>query len=500
MLKRLLRAPLAWALALFLYSSEVNSHTNSIGYVGEGAGAVTFWYGSWHSNTTFNEGSLQLVGANGTAYGPVVTPFNLFSPTVPTGLTAGTNWFQSNGTALVPYGQGTSVSYVYQGVRFTNLQPGQYTFTYIPLGNPLSYDPNGTPTLDWQPQDNVILSSDVTLTSAIISPPGTPPTLPPTPAYTGPGSTDTMNALIQLGNKQTMSYLIAQNSTLIALTDYDCTRFDNYNVCFSIASRYNSVSEHDSSFSGVIVAAWRPIQELRVGVWAEQAASSPSISGIDYRSNEPSWGVFAVAEENTNNTGFRLRTAYSRASSSLRITRDTIATSEPGYGTAAMNTVGYGAEVSYGFDIDNDWKVSPYTGLWRVATSREQYTESGASYPISYGRNDLNTTTLTAGLRFTGRLDQNLSTVVSAGIEKNISVNQDPLTGTSNIPLLENFSMTMPKLYESVRMAGSVGLVYDIEKDQSLIAQVSARQLPEIEAYATGRINITGMIKYQVAF
>jgi hypothetical protein len=45
MLKRLLRAPFAWALALFLYSSEVNSHTNSIGYVGEGAGTVTFWYG-----------------------------------------------------------------------------------------------------------------------------------------------------------------------------------------------------------------------------------------------------------------------------------------------------------------------------------------------------------------------------------------------------------------------------------------------------------------------
>ncbi|MCX7375199.1 MAG: hypothetical protein NTY94_00505 [Alphaproteobacteria bacterium] len=44
---------------------------------------------------------------------------------------------------------------------------GKYTFTYIPLGDPLSYDPTGTPTGDWAPVDSIVLSNSI----SIVTPP-----------------------------------------------------------------------------------------------------------------------------------------------------------------------------------------------------------------------------------------------------------------------------------------------------------------------------------------
>jgi hypothetical protein len=165
----------AGALALGLSPTAALSHTNSIGYVGDGSGGVTFWYGSWHSGTTFNEGELKLEGANGTTFTPVITQFTLLENSTPAGLIPGTNYFQSDGTTLQPYADGAngvggwSASYTWQGVTFTGLAAGDYTFTYIPLGDPQSYQPNGYPTADWAPYDSVTLSSTISLSSAILS-------------------------------------------------------------------------------------------------------------------------------------------------------------------------------------------------------------------------------------------------------------------------------------------------------------------------------------------
>ena len=63
---------LAAASALLLGApTAVLAHTNSIGYVGDGAGSVTFWYGNWHPGTTFTEGSMTLQGVNGNTFAPL---------------------------------------------------------------------------------------------------------------------------------------------------------------------------------------------------------------------------------------------------------------------------------------------------------------------------------------------------------------------------------------------------------------------------------------------
>ena len=165
-----------------LLSTTALAHTNSVGYVGDGNGGLNFWYGSWHDGTTFNEAEIKIEGtdASGTAYtwsdgnGGTQTysidAFNLLSQDSPAGLISGVNYFTSDGTQLVPYdptgasNNGTTQeSYTWQGMNYTNLAPGDYTFTYIPLNDPLSTI-GGNPTQEWVPMDNVILSLGVTIT------------------------------------------------------------------------------------------------------------------------------------------------------------------------------------------------------------------------------------------------------------------------------------------------------------------------------------------------
>jgi len=151
-----------------LVSSPVFAHTNSIGYVGDGNGGLTFWYGSWHDNTQFNEAEIKIEGANGTTFTAQIDEFDLLSQDSPAGLISGVNFFTSDGTQLIDYDpddpNGGGESYTWQGINYANLQPGDYTFTYIPLGDTESSYPTGTPTQEWAPMDQVIRTLTITLT------------------------------------------------------------------------------------------------------------------------------------------------------------------------------------------------------------------------------------------------------------------------------------------------------------------------------------------------
>ena len=187
---------LAVASALLMGAPAALAHTNSLGYVGSGNGTVTFWYGSWHAGTTFTEGSMTLQGVNGTTFAPTTVNWTLIQNTEPTGLIPGTNYFMSDGTNLIPYGDpnalyGSTQSYTWQGVTFTSLSAGDYQFTYNPIAQP---------TMDWDPSSQVIRTGTVTLSAATLSGDannngvldiyetggGTPP--PPTVVSTAPGA------------------------------------------------------------------------------------------------------------------------------------------------------------------------------------------------------------------------------------------------------------------------------------------------------------------------
>ncbi|MGN6329464.1 MAG: autotransporter-associated beta strand repeat-containing protein [Rhodanobacter sp.] len=128
------------------------AHTITIGYSNSGDYALTFWYGTYH-DTHFPEGALMLSGPMGTT----TTDFTLYTQTRPDGLVDGDTNFWSDGTSLVGYDTYGSPVLTWQGMEFTGLIPGTYTFTYVPIP---------VPTQDWHPIDDVILSSSVTVITA----------------------------------------------------------------------------------------------------------------------------------------------------------------------------------------------------------------------------------------------------------------------------------------------------------------------------------------------
>ncbi len=146
------------AVLVLAPATQAIAHTNSIGYESAGPGAITFWYGSWHDDVPFTEGSFQLQGVD-VAYDETVS-FSLLSNDKPAGLIDGETNFFSNGSSLT--GTPSGGTYTWQGVSFTGLSAGTYTFTYIPIASP---------TAEWEPADSIILSSTVSLSAELIGEP-----------------------------------------------------------------------------------------------------------------------------------------------------------------------------------------------------------------------------------------------------------------------------------------------------------------------------------------
>ena len=123
-------------VAASLISSSAFAHTTSLGYVpGTTAGSVTFWTGSYqHGGTVGNEGVGTLTSIlTGISQSQSFVLGPVFSK--PAGLVDGTNnffWGANDGTSypfplsVDPVLFGGDVTW--QGVSFSGLTPGDYTF------------------------------------------------------------------------------------------------------------------------------------------------------------------------------------------------------------------------------------------------------------------------------------------------------------------------------------------------------------------------------------
>lgn len=124
------------AFVAVVVSIPVAAHTTSLGFVpGSLVGTVTFWTGSYeHGGLVANEGSVTLTGVS-VVYNNTQA-FNIAPVTVkPIGLVDGTNnffWGPSSG-GVYPFPLNTDPNLFggvvhWQGVTFTGLSAGTYTF------------------------------------------------------------------------------------------------------------------------------------------------------------------------------------------------------------------------------------------------------------------------------------------------------------------------------------------------------------------------------------
>ena len=173
MLKKIAKvlATITASAAIGIVAGSASAHTVSIGYENAGPGAVTFWYGSYHTpgeNPAYaTEGSMTLAGILGNPFASTTVPFVHHVSSKPGGLIDGTTNFYASGphagtggltpTYTLPY-----TIYRWQGVTFTGLAAGDYSFTYVPIASP---------TATWAPWNAAVLSNTVHLSGAIVQAP-----------------------------------------------------------------------------------------------------------------------------------------------------------------------------------------------------------------------------------------------------------------------------------------------------------------------------------------
>ena len=289
-------------------------------------------------------------------------------------------------------------------------------------------------------------------------------------------------------------------ATTFAL-DYDCSVFDQYGFCVSVGARNSQIGSNYSDSgetAGLLTAAYRVTQELRIGGFIDQNLVSQSPVGVDPKNTQPMLGAFAVYQENQNFSGLTVRAALAYQEGDLRITRPELTNTEPGTGRTRTSAFAFGGEIAYGFPLDGTWVAQPYAGLRRSDSQRRGYTETtsdSVDFPITYNRFGQTVTSATAGLRLRGAITPEFSLTFGAGMEHDLDSKMDRYAGRSTIAGLETFSIPASQQQNETRAVGSAGMRYMIASNQALGFDASIRQLP-----FGNDPSITTMLRYSIGF
>lgn len=256
-----------------------------------------------------------------------------------------------------------------------------------------------------------------------------------------------------------------QSSALNAGLSYDCTVFDKEGLCLSTGGRYSTTnSPNATSTSGLLIGSFKYDKNIRLGAWVDQNLSTNSADGIKLGNSKPLLGVFGVWSERNDGLGYEVKVSAGYGEKDITVTRTT-----DYQGSAKVNTKGLQSVSSYGIALDGDWIAAPYAGLKYVSISRGGYTEGGSS-PLTYDTLRQETTSVVAGVKFTGKIDPQTFTVLSAGVEHDLNHNVGQYSaGSSNTTA---FNSDVKK----TRPVVSAGLYYDIDKTQRVGVNATHRQ------------------------
>lgn len=324
-----------------------------------------------------------------------------------------------------------------------------------------------------------------------------PGTFTSAPPQLGPDVDNTVISIL-LNEPAVRSLLLRHATATTNALEYDCAVFDSNNVCVSVGARYGQLGSDNNEFTGLLTAAYRATDEIRVGAFADYRFAGTTPDGLRLRNNTPIFGGFVVYEENRDTSGLRLRASIAYQEAQLRVTRSELTNTEPGQGTGTLGSLGFGAEASYGFRDTNGWVFAPYAGLRRIETSRGRYTETtsdAVEFPLSYDRFGQYVTSGITGVRVRGPLADGLTFVAGAGIEYDLNSRLNAYSGTSTVPGLVSFSVTTDEDARRLRAVGSVGLRYDVAANQQLMLDAGVRETPYSD-----KPNITTMVRYAMGF
>ena len=441
--------------SLSFISNTVFAHTNSIGYTNAGSGSVSFWYGTWHPSTNFNEGSIKLEGVD-ISYGPDTKAFDLLEQTLPDGLVSGTNYFSSDGSQLIDFDSSGEISYAWQGATFTGLSAGTYRFTYIPIANP---------TATWDPMDSVILSSTVTLSAAIL-----------VASPSGPSAADTQSSLYAAAD-DLRRIINLQSMYLINSLSYECNIYDEKNLCFKVQTQNDSVIGNVNNMStATAISSYRFNDNLSVGGFISDSYSDNNSQYIDVYDKAPLVGLFSNYRFNNKLQGLNFKTSMAFSDREIDQSRKVYGTSESGKGESGLSSFGIQASISYDMPVRTNIIWTPSVGARYTKITRNGYTETttaAVTTPLTFDDINQERTTLIIGNALSYQLNDKTSMRAYVNYEQELNYNGAKFA-TTGVSGTTNFNLSSD--IHHAKLVGGLGLSYQPKQNHEVSVAYNYRK------------------------
>ena len=227
--------------------------------------------------------------------------------------------------------------------------------------------------------------------------------------------------------------------------------------------------------SALLIAAYRPHPNYRIGAYADQNLSVNNAgSTVNLGNNTPLIGLFGAWNERLDGTGAEVKVSAAYGQKNTTVTRGVVGTStaasEAGSGSSQLNSQGAQVTAKYGFGIIENVIVSPYIGMRYTQNNMGGYTEGASSSvtaPLTYSALNTNATTALAGVGVSYKVVPQVTTFASVGVETDTNTANGSYYGTnSNIAGLTpvNFNPNPVK----TRPTATLGAYYNIQKNQRL--------------------------------
>ena len=272
-----------------------------------------------------------------------------------------------------------------------------------------------------------------------------------------------------------------QNSVLANSFTYDCALFDVNNICVSAGGRNTAVSAANglNSTSGLLIGAYRPHPNYRVGAYIDQNLSVNNAGSIvTLGNNTPLIGLFGVWSQKMDGTGTEVKISAAYGQKNAMVTRRIYGLSEAGSGSSQLNSQGAQVTAKYGFGIADQVVVSPYVGMRYAQNNMGSYAETASPSvidPLTFSALNTNATTALAGVGASYKFIPQAMVFASAGVETDTNTANGTYSATGVTGLTPiNFNANPVK----TRPTATVGAYYDLVKNQRLGVTGIYRQEP----------------------
>jgi hypothetical protein len=284
------------------------------------------------------------------------------------------------------------------------------------------------------------------------------------------------DSLAATANALQSAYAMQLTALNIGLT-YDCNISKSNSMCLSTGGRYTLVNTAENSTNGLLIGSYRLSPQIRIGGFLDQNLFANQLSsGISYGNKGPMVGLFGVWSAQQDR-GLSVRVALEYGDKDISMTRPVIGASEPGTGSARMNSQGALITSEYQIPLARNWGMSPYLGLRYTKIAASSYTEQTSAKvtaPLSIGSLIEETTSALIGLKINALVEQSTHVYASLGIEQDINQHGGNYSASGMIGLrdinLSNSNKTRP--------TANLGLAYDLGKHQRMQINYLYTQAP----------------------